>query len=249
MRVASIPRIASSVPRIAILEDDPARALRLEQALALGGHDTARFREGGALMQALRSEPWAMLLMAWEVPGISARDVLLWIRRALGAALPVMVLGGRGGDGLVAECIALGADAVVPAPVRGAELAARVQALLRRLPAAAPGRLELGPYRFALDERRAFVGGIQVRLSPKEFELAVLLFRHAGQLLLRQAIEQAVWRRAMPRGSRTLDSHLSRLRAKLALQPRNGVRLASVYGTGCRLELVAPAPADALSRP
>jgi len=235
--------------RIAILEDDPARALRLEQMLALGGHDTARFREGRALMQALRSEPCALLLLAWEIPGIPARDVLLWIRRALGGALPVMVLGGRGGEAHIAECIALGADAVVPAPVRGAELAARVQALLRRVPAPRRDRLELGPYRFALDERRAFVGGRQVRLSPKEFELAVLLFRHAGQLLLRRAVELAVWRCAMPRGSRTLDSHLSRLRAKLALQPRNGVRLSSVYATGCRLDLVMPAvaPADALA--
>ncbi|WP_454719528.1 MULTISPECIES: response regulator transcription factor [Cupriavidus] len=231
--------------RIAILEDDPARAMRLAQMLALGGHDTARFREGGALMQALRSEPCALLLLAWEIPGISARDVLSWIRRALGEALPVMVLGGRGGEAHLAECFALGADAVVPAPVRGAELAARVQALLRRVPPPPDDRLELGPYRFVLDQRRAFVGGHPVRLSPKEFELAVLLFRHAGQLLLRQAVEQAVWRRAMPRGSRTLDSHLSRLRAKLALRPCNGVRLSSVYGTGCRLDLLAPAPEEA----
>ncbi|MGO4332375.1 response regulator transcription factor [Cupriavidus sp. M-11] len=227
--------------RIAVLEDDPARAILLEQALTLSGHDSRRFREGGALMQALRSEPYALLLMTWEIPGISARDVLLWVRRTLGEELPVMLLSAQDGDAHIADCFALGADAVLPAPVRRAELAARVRALLRRVPVVqARSELTLGPYRLALAERRVFVNERQVRLAPKEFELAALLFRHAGQLLLRQTIEQAVWRRAMPPASRTLDSHLSRVRTKLALEPRNGVRLSSVYATGCRLDLVEP---------
>ncbi|WP_324291775.1 hypothetical protein [Cupriavidus sp. D39] len=78
--------------RVAVLEDNPARAILLEQTLRLGGHEAVRFREGGALMQALRNEPYALLLMAWEIPGIPARDVLLWIRRTLGNELPVMLL-------------------------------------------------------------------------------------------------------------------------------------------------------------
>ncbi|NUA28847.1 response regulator transcription factor [Cupriavidus basilensis] len=226
--------------RVAVLEDNPARAILLEQTLRLSGHEAVRFREGGALMQALRSEPYALLLMAWEVPGIPARDVLLWIRRTLGDALPVMLLSQHNDDDHIARCFAHGADAFLPPPVRHAELAARVDALLRRMApvAQACGDLELGAYRFVLAERRAFVNGRLVKLAPKEYELAVLLFRHAGQLLLRQTIEESVWHRSMPSASRTVDSHLSRVRTKLALEPRNGVRLSAVYATGCRLDLI-----------
>ncbi|WP_422647761.1 hypothetical protein OJJOAM_001786 [Cupriavidus sp. H18C1] len=77
-------------------------------------------------------------------------------------------------------------------------------------------------------------------LSPKEFDLAILLFRHLGQLVLRQTMIDEVWRRPLPDGSRTLDSHLSRVRTKLALWPHNGVRLTTVYSAGCRLDVVHP---------
>ena len=90
--------------RVAVLEDNPARAILLEQTLRLSGHEAVRFREGGALMQALRNEPYALLLMAWEVPGIPARDVLLWIRRTLGDALPVMLLSQHNDDDHIARC-------------------------------------------------------------------------------------------------------------------------------------------------
>ncbi|MGT2430767.1 winged helix-turn-helix domain-containing protein [Cupriavidus basilensis] len=104
-----------------------------------------------------------------------------------------------------------------------------------RRPAA---ELTLGAYRFVLGERRAYVNDHPVKLAPKEYELAVLLFRHAGQLLLRQTIEEEIWQRDVPPASRTVDSHLSRVRTKLALGPRNGVRLSSVYASGCRLDLL-----------
>ncbi|MDF3838576.1 response regulator transcription factor [Cupriavidus basilensis] len=226
--------------RIAVLEDDPARALVLEQALSLGGLPSVRFREGGSLMQALRHESYDLLLMTWEIPGIPARGVLQWVRRTLGDEFPVMLLSQHGEDDHIARCFALGANAFVTAPVRRAELAARVKALLRRIAPVekACSDLRLGAYRFALTERRAYVNERQVKLAPKEFELAILLFRHAGQLLLRQTIVEHVWRRAVPPDSRTVDSHLSRVRTKLALAPRNGVRLSAVYATGCRLDLV-----------
>jgi len=226
--------------RIAVLEDNPARAMLLEQALSLSGHDSVRFREGGALMQALRNEPYDLLLMAWEIPGIAAPDILQWIRRTLGDELPVMLLSQTGDDDHIAQCFAHGADAFLAAPIRHAELAARVEALLRRMApvAQARGELTLGAYRFVLGERRAYVNDHPVKLAPKEYELAVLLFRHAGQLLLRQTIEEEIWQRNVPPASRTVDSHLSRVRTKLALGPRNGVRLSSVYASGCRLDLL-----------
>ncbi|WP_454734549.1 winged helix-turn-helix domain-containing protein [Cupriavidus necator] len=73
-------------------------------------------------------------------------------------------------------------------------------------------------------------------LAPKEFDLAVLLFPNLGSLVLRQTMVDEVWRYHMDPVSRTVDSHLSRVRTKLALWPHNGVRLSSVYGLGTRLD-------------
>lgn len=227
--------------KVAALQDDPTQALLLEQTLLLNGHSCVRFRGGQALMQALRRESFDMLLLDWEVRGIAGRDVLLWIRRALGAALPVMLLSERDDEAHIANCFADGADAFVAKPLRHGELAARVQALARRTaPAAGSGDLVVGVFRFALAERRAYVRNRCVPLAPKEFDLAVLLFRHAGQLVLRQILCERVWRRAVPQTSRTIDSHLSRVRTKLGLWPHNGVRLSAICAVGCRLDLLEP---------
>ncbi|MNL82058.1 Sensory transduction protein regX3 [compost metagenome] len=73
----------------------------------------------------------------------------------------------------------------------------------------------------------------------------MFLFRNTGRLLAREVVEQAVWGRAMGAGSRTLDTHISRLRLKLALRPENGVRLTSVYSHGYRFEEASAADAEA----
>lgn len=223
--------------RIAALEDDPNRAVLLDQTLRLHGHTCVRFRAGQTLMQALRQESFDLLLLDYEIGGVAARDVLLWVRRTLGHALPVMLLSDEREDARVAACFADGADAYVHKPLRPAELAARIEALARRsLPARDSCDLVSGAFRFATADRRVWVRDQPVSLAPKEYDLAVLLFRNFGTLVLRQTMIDAVWRREMDTASRTVDSHLSRLRNKLALWPHNGVRLCSVYGVGSRLD-------------
>ena len=91
--------------------------------------------------------------------------------------------------------------------------------------------------------RTIALAGQVADLSPREFDLALFLFRNFGRLLARDVIEQAVWGRAMEANSRTLDTHVSRLRLKLALRPENGVRLSSVYSHGYRFETATPADA------
>ncbi len=224
--------------RIAALEDDPTRAVLLEQTLRLNGHTCVRFHAGQALMQALRQETFDLLLLDQESAGVAARDVLLWIRRTLGQSLPIMLLGEGREDALVAACFADGADAYVHKPLRPAELAARIHALARRTVPDChdPYDLVSGAFRFATPDRRVWVHDKPVQLAPKEYDLAVLLFRNLGTLVLRQAMIDAVWQRNMDASSRTVDSHLSRVRTKLELWPHNGVRLTSIYGLGTRLD-------------
>ena len=84
------------------------------------------------------------------------------------------------------------------------------------------------------------VGEQNVVLKQKEFDLAVFLFKNIGRLLSRKHLLEAVWGIEAEVSSRSLDTHVSRLRMKLGLMPENGYRLAAIYSVGYRLEAVGP---------
>jgi DNA-binding response OmpR family regulator len=86
---------------------------------------------------------------------------------------------------------------------------------------------------------RLTMNGTQVDLTQKEFDLALLFFRNLGRPLSRAYILEAVWARDIEIPSRTMDTHVSRIRTKLQLRPDNGFRLAPVYSYGYRLEQIA----------
>jgi len=242
--------------KIAALADNPSRAGMLRHALHRGGHVVRCFGCGKSMTDAVRDARYDVLLLdrASSIAAATAAcDVLKWVRDTLGQGVPVMMLGRGDDEAQVAACLAAGADAYVGEAGRGAELLARVEALARR--AAVPGmlagtvapagfgdmpeQLVSGVYRFVTAERQAWVAGVPVALAPKEFALALLLFRNLGTLVLREAMIRHVW----PDGgvhthARTVDSHLSRVRTKLALWPRNGVMLRAIHRLGSRLDLV-----------
>lgn len=215
--------------KIAALQADPTLAVSIEQSLRLSGNQCTRYLSGRSMIGALRGKSFDLLMLDCDTPGIPALEVLAWV--------PVMLTGTSNEEGFVVACLAQGADSYLPKPLRTGELAARALALLRRTRLAGEAcDLAHGAFRFATAERRAWVHGKPVLLAPKEFELAVLLFRNLGSLVLRQTMVDEVWRYHMDPVSRTVDSHLSRVRTKLALWPHNGVRLSSVYGLGSRLD-------------
>jgi len=239
------------IVRIAALEDNPARAMVLEHALRPGGHTLARFRCAQPMIEAIRREPYDLLLLDRDVTGTDADELLDWVRRTLGHGLPVMMLGQSNAEEDIVGCLAAGADAYVPQPARCDELRARIEALTRRasmpgMAAAAaaqgalsdaPGQLICGAFRFAVAERRVWVNGVPVTLSPKEYALALLLFRNLGTVVARSTMIEQVWAGShIEEQARTIDSHLSRVRTKLALWPFNGVMLRAVYRLGSRLD-------------
>jgi DNA-binding response OmpR family regulator len=89
------------------------------------------------------------------------------------------------------------------------------------------------------------VSGEDIVLPQKEFAVALLLFRHVGRLVSRGHLFEAVWGRGAELSSRTVDTHVSRVRSKLRLRPENGYRLVPVYGYGYRLERSGDTAADA----
>ncbi|RZT36437.1 response regulator transcription factor [Cupriavidus agavae] len=232
--------------RIASVEDDAAQAAQIRQLLEEAGFTCASFATGFAFQRALRDQAFDLVLMDWHLPDISGYELVSWVRQHSGRLPPILFLTSRIDEGDIVAGLSVGADDYLGKPLRPAEFLARVRALLRRAyPDAVQDDELIRQGGYVVDARRRTIAlaGQPVELSPREFDLALFLFRNMGRLLSRDVVEQAVWGRAMDAGSRTLDTHISRLRIKLALRPEHGVRLSSVYSHGYRFEAAGAADA------
>ena len=123
-------------------------------------------------------------------------------------------------------------------PLRGGELIARLHALVRRSqpPTSDERYLEYDRFKFDLRTQTLTSSDTQVEMTQKEFHLALLLFRNIGRPLSRGHIREEVWGHDSDVPSRTMDTHVSRVRTKLGLRPEDGYLLAPVYSYGYRLE-------------
>lgn len=152
---------------------------------------------------------------------------------------PLLAVIGRGQVDNALAVLTAGADDYIVRPLRRGELGLRTEALLRRAyphHGASDEPVQFGPYRFYTHRFQVTRDGIPVQMTQKEFELAILFFQHLGRPLSRTFIQEAVWSRETALPSRTMDTHVSRIRNKLGLRPQNGFRLAPVYSYGYRLE-------------
>lgn len=227
--------------RIAVLDDDSSQTDLVCQVLTAAGHLCHPFQSGKELLNQLRRESFDMLIIDWQVPDLSGEDVLRWAREKLTTNLPVLFMTSRSGEDDIVAGLAAGADDYMIKPIRRGELLARVQALLRR---AYPTQnmveqIQFNQYVFEPRTARLTDTGAPVDLTQKEFDLALLFFRNLGRPLSRAYILEAVWSRDVEIPSRTMDTHVSRVRSKLQLRPENGFRLAPVYSYGYRLEQVS----------
>lgn len=225
--------------RIASLEDEPAQAAWIHRIVTDAGHTCVSFGSGRDLLLALRDDHFDLLLLDWQVPDMSGHDMLLWTRANLDRHVPVMFLTCRQAEEDIVEALTAGADDYMVKPIRPRELLARMQSLVRRIapdPAETGAPLVLGGYVFDIGARTVAHHGRAIGLTPKEFDLALLLFRNEGRIVARNHIVAAVWGREVSPLSRTIDTHMSRVRSKLALRLENGMRLTPIYTHGYRLE-------------
>jgi DNA-binding response OmpR family regulator len=223
--------------RIAILEDDLALAGLVEMTLTEAGHFCEVFGEGHLLTRALHRETYDVLILDWNVPGISGIGILEWVKANLDLAPPALMLTSRSAEEDIVEGLSAGADDYVIKPVAPSVLKARVNALARRAyPAALLGMEVFGSYRFDTRAETIECGGELIALTAKEFALALLLFRNLHRALSRAYIFEAVWGRNPDLPTRTLDVHISNVRTKLNIRPDNGFKLVPIYAYGYRLE-------------
>jgi DNA-binding response OmpR family regulator len=226
-----------------VLEDDPSFRSQIEAILACAGHSCHSFATSRALTTALRQESFDLLLLDWNMPDFDGIELLGWAREHLNPCPPVMMVTSRAESADVIHALETGADDYVVKPFEPSVLIARLTALLRRTYAAAQtsGREELFGATFDPSSCTVNIHGKDVVLTVKEFGLALTLFRNMHRAMSRTHLLEAVWGRNPDLPTRTLDVHVSRLRARLGLRPEQGYRLTPVHSFGYRLELMEPA--------
>jgi DNA-binding response OmpR family regulator len=223
---------------IGCVEDDPDQTELLRLWLEHAGYGCAIFRTANDFRRRLGSEAVDLVLLDRSLPDAKGLDVLTWIRQSPNANLPVIFLTASGAESEIVEGLAAGADDYVVKPPKHGELLARVAAVLRRRGGDSDGSdtLELPPYQIDGQRRQISVNGQPVELTQREYELACYLFRRQGRIVSRDALLENVWNLAGDVSTRTVDTHISRLRKKLGLSGENGWRLTAVYQHGYRIE-------------
>ena len=229
--------------RIAVLDNDSTQAELVCGTLRSAGHTCQSFTNARDLLQQLRRDSYDMLILDWQVSDLSAVEVLRQSRDKLPATMPVLFMTSRSSEDDIIAGMAAGANDYMIKPIRRSELVARVQALLRRSYPATHNvteQIHFSNYVFEPRTSRILLVDKEILVTQKEFDLALLFFRNIGRPLSRAFINEVVWSREVDIPSRTMDTHVSRVRNKLRLRPENGFRLAPVYSYGYRLEQMAP---------
>jgi DNA-binding response OmpR family regulator len=225
--------------RIAILEDELDQLRLISHAMAGLGHTCHEYTDGQSLLDALERQRFDLLILDWSLPDIDGPALVNAVRCACGNRLPILFMTDRGNAAGMAESLHAGADDFMIQPLSSAELEARVGGLLRRsYPALHEPQLVFGPYQFLPAWRTVKVRGVRVDLRNREYDLALFLFQNIGRLLPREHLYEEIWGASFEALSRSLDTHLSRIRAKLDLHPSNGFLLVALRGLGYRLETI-----------
>ncbi|HEY6870454.1 MAG TPA: response regulator transcription factor [Novosphingobium sp.] len=223
--------------KVAILDDDKAVLETVAALLRDAGFACVAFDGGRQLVRALHRETFDLFIIDWNVPDLSGLNVLEWIRNQIGAQPPVLLLTNRVSEEDLVAGLRAGADDFMTKPYQPAVLLARVEALARRSTVNLSRTTEsYGTFEFELTSKTLRHTGQVIHLTPKEFNLALLLFRNVNRAVSRAYIFETIWGMDPDLSTRTLDIHISKIRSKLNLRPEAGHRLTPVYGYGYRLE-------------
>lgn len=222
--------------RIALLEDNEEQAARVSGWIEDRGYHCGVFHSAEEFQRALRKTSYDVVVLDWMLEtGSSGLEVLQWIRKTLNSDIPVIFATSRQAEEDIVHALQSGADDYLAKPVRQHELLARLFALARR---AQPETemLECPPYVFDTSNRIVRLNDEPIKLTEKEFDLALFLFRNRGRVLSRQHLLTSVWGTSAELNTRTVDTHASRLRKKLKLLASERWKLTSIYQHGYRLE-------------
>jgi len=220
---------------ILLAEDDQDIAGFIEQELVRLGHIVTSVATGPQAAQRATADAFDLIILDRMLPEMEGLEVLRRLRGAA-VAVPVLVLTALGGIADRVEGLDAGADDYLVKPFALDELAARINALMRRSPArdAAAVRLQVGDLALDMIRREVTCAGRVVHLQPREFALLEQLMRNVGRIVTRTMFLEHVWGFHFDPRTNIVESHLSRLRTKL----RDGFGsdpIETVRGAGYRM--------------
>ena len=224
--------------RVFIADNDSDVVDYLKQIVKDLGHDAVGCTDSKTFTEILLREVFDLVILDWNIRAADEISLLEWMNKTLVTRPPVIMMANRSAKRDIAEALNAGADDYITKPESRNIIAAWVNALLRGNAACGAFDTEVtyGAYKMNRLEQSVSIHGQTVILTAKEFELAEMFFKNTDRTLSRHYIMQTIWRTTATLATRTLDMHISRVRAKLALQPENGFRIFTVFGYGYRLE-------------
>lgn len=223
--------------KLALLDKDTAQRHAHEALAREAGFHCATFQNGRELMRSLHRDGHDLFMIDWDLPDLAGPNLLEGVRNQIGINPPLLLLTAPLTSDDMMRALATGADCVLTKPCAPEVVIAQLRAMARRLVSCDSLTAETyGAYRFDLATRSLLLHGAKPHLTPKEFTLALLLFRNLNRAVSRSYILETVWGIDPGLSTRTLDIHISKIRAKLSLRPEGGFRLSPVYGFGYRLE-------------
>lgn len=215
---------------ILVIEDDPVAGRILQLALNAEGHTVDLASSGQEGLARAVSRPYELVLLNLLIRDVQGLQLLERLRQE-GVSTPIIAVGGGASAGHLMRALDAGADEYVTQPLIPDELAARVRALMSRAAALPAAVLGVENLTLNLITHQAFVDGVQLRLTPKEFSLLHQFLQRQREPLTRTQLLETVWEMHVDPGSNVVDVHLSRLRSKLQQAGANVV-IEAIRGAG-----------------
>lgn len=220
-------------PRILLVEDDAGIARVVRRGLANHGLQVDWLRGAGGAVERLAGGSYAALVLDLMLPDGDGYRVCRELRQRE-VAIPVCMLTARDALDDKLEGFDAGADDYLTKPFAIDELAARLRVLIRRGARALPARIEVGDLLIDRPAREARVGGAELLLTPREFDILAFLALRAGQSVARESLLDAVWQADRAVTPNSVDVYIGYLRKKLAAA-ESTLRIEAVRGIGFKL--------------
>ena len=224
--------------RILVIEDEPSLSMTIRDELEFEGFEASVVENGITGLEQILAEAPDLVILDLMLPGKSGFEICREVR-GQGMDTPIIMLTARAQEVDRVKGLELGADDYVIKPFSLAELVARIRAVLRRTQPTSRAEeaeiLQIGELKLDVRKQEAFVGGKQIELTHKEFQLLEFLLRHPGEVISRDEFLSRLWGEEIYVTPRNVDTHMASLRKKIeedADQPRY---ILSVRGAGYKL--------------
>jgi two-component system response regulator RegX3 len=232
-------------PTILVVEDEASFVEALQIGLGREGFHVEVATDGVEALERFPVVQPDLVLLDVMLPRASGVDVCRQIRTS--STVPIIMVTAKSSEIDTVVGLEVGADDYVTKPYRIRELVARIRALLRRAAMDAtseierPDEIRVGEVALDPDEHRVTVGGEEITLPLKEFDVLHLLLANAGRVLTRETLIDRVWGSDYVGDTKTLDVHIKRLRSKIEDDPASPERIVTIRGLGYKYErAVAP---------